>query len=753
MLNRRDFLKLIGLGGVSTGAGFVLKEAMEPPVAKLIPYLVPPEDTVPGVANWYAGLCTQCSAGCGVITKTMEGRAKKIEGNPLHPINRGKLCARGQAGLQVLYNPDRVKGPLKRVGKRGEGEFREVSWEEGLSILSGNLKDLTNRNEAGKLYLLTSALRGHLTSLLVSFMDSFGSSNYFQYELFNNSNLIYANSVTIGSGAIPDYDIANTRLLLSFGADFMGTWLSPVRYARSYGDMRQGRPGVRGRFVQIEPRLSMTGASADEWVPVRPGTEGILALSIAYLIVEERHYRGADAKRWMDMLKRYNPDEVAGEIDISVRKIGELAEEFVEGGPSLAIGGDNLASYDNGIGNLVAVNVLNYLAGSIGHKGGVLLNGKDKTFKRKSVPYAQLTKLGDSALEGDIETLILYNTNPLFTAPSGMKLGASLENIPLIVSLSSFMDETTGMADLILPAHTSLEDWGDDFADHGAGYSVATVMQPAVSPVFDTKGVGDVFLALAASLGPGFKKDFPWRSFGDFLKDAWKKIYRRNRGSGIKERSFEDFWSRLLAAGGWWTPSPKISGAVNLSVGKASSHIPSAAAGFDGDSDKFPFFLTVYSHSAFLDGRGANLPWLQEMPDPMTSVVWGTWVEMNPKTARHLSLKEGDMIRVESPYGEIHAPLYLYPGIRPDTVAVPIGQGHTSYGRYAKERGDNPLAILPPRVDTRTGALALNSTRVRVFKSTRSGKLVKMEGSARELGRGIVQTVSNKEFKKMGKEA
>ncbi|MBI5345054.1 MAG: hypothetical protein HZB83_06940, partial [Deltaproteobacteria bacterium] len=194
-------------------------------------------------------------------------------------------------------------------------------------------------------------------------------------------------------------------------------------------------------------------------------------------------------------------------------------------------------------------------------------------------------------------------------------------------------------------------------------------------------------------------------------------------------------------------PEEKIRGArVTL---RSSEHLLPGPAKFEGREKDYPFYLTLYSHAGYRDGRGANLPWLQEMPDPMTSVVWGSWVEMNPKTAARLSINEGDMVSVESPYGKVSAPVYLYPGIRPDTVGIPIGQGHSAYGRYAKDRGVNPIEILPFREDPKTGAVALNATRVRITRTGEPGGLVKYEGSTKELGRGIVQTVSPDEFRRM----
>ena len=168
-MDRRDFLKMIGLGslGAVVGAGAGL--SAKPPGAKLIPYVIPPEDVIPGVANWYASLCAECSAGCGTHVKVQEGRVKKIEGNPEHPISRGKLCARGQAGVQSLYNPDRIKGPLKRRGARGNGDFEEITWPEAIGILATKLSELQEDKNTNGLYFLTSPERGHRGALIDDF--------------------------------------------------------------------------------------------------------------------------------------------------------------------------------------------------------------------------------------------------------------------------------------------------------------------------------------------------------------------------------------------------------------------------------------------------------------------------------------------------------------------------------------------------------------------------------------------------------
>ncbi|MBE9503734.1 MAG: molybdopterin-dependent oxidoreductase [Proteobacteria bacterium] len=752
-MKRRNFLKIIGAGGVGSGLGYLFGKANKPPTSELIPYLIPPEDIVPGVASWYSSLCTQCNAGCGIIVKTMEGRAKKIEGNPLHPVSKGKVCSRGQASLQALYNPDRIKSPLKRTGDRGKGSYEEISWDEAISILSRNLIALGEKDENDRLHFLTSLTRGSLNRLINDFMTSYGSPNHLQYELIQNKNLLFANNASMGIQTIPHYDIANTKYLLSFGADFASTWLSPVNYSSAYGQMRQGEDGIRGRLIQVEPRLSLTGANADEWVPAKPGTESILALAIAHLIVKEGHYKGADGAAWKALLSEYSPKRAASITDIAEERIHHLAKDFVKTRPSLAIGGESLARYENGVSGLVAVNILNHLAGNIGKKGGVIPNTAEPlTGKSTLESKNSIASLAQAASDSKIKTLLVYNTNPVFTTPNAMKMKESLQKIPFIASFSSFMDETTAMADLILPVHTSLEDWGDDFAEPAVGYPVATIMQPAVSPTLNTMGIGDIILSLAKGVGGKVKDKLPWNGFSDYLKDAWKDSYSKNKAMSASALTFDGFWNELLARGGWW-PSERANGkAVAVSPNAVESHISKTPSHFEGNESEYPLYLTTYPHSHYLDGRGANLPWLQEMPDPMTSVVWGSWIEVNPKTAAKMGIKEGDTVTVESPYGKIKAHAYLAPGIRPDTVSMPIGQGHASYGRYAKDRGSNPIEILPFKKDANTLELALNSTRVRLSRTASSDKMVKIEGSTRELGRNIVQTISPDKFNKMNKE-
>ena len=739
-IDRRDFLKLVGAGSVGVGAGFMLRESMKHPMEHLIPHVVAPEDFSTGIATWYNTVCSMCPAGCGISVRTREGRAKKIEGNPSHPVNQGRLCALGQAGLQVLYNPDRLTGPLMQTGQRGSMSFKKITWQEGLGKVADRLDLLKAANRGNRVCLLSHGVRGHLAQLLELFMEQLGSERLLHYDFDHPHTLYAANRRFFGEEQLPYYDLKNTRYLLSFGADYLGNWISPVHHSLGFGHSRQGRSDVRGRFVQIEPRMSLSGAAADEWIAANPGTEGILALGLAHHIVSQGHYGGADRDDWANALSGYTINQVAEQTGIPTDTITRLADTFVHTEPSLAIGGGSAGNHSNGVDALVAVNALNYLVGNLGKSGGLVFNPEPAgpVSRARQATYRTMLELAEDARQGHIEVLILNGANPVFTLPSdGFR--EALAEIPLIVSLSSFMDETTALADIILPSHTYLESWGDDFPEPGVGFSIGTVAQPVVSPLYNTRATGDILLQLAQQLG--LSDTMPWSSMKDYLKDGWRKIYDRG-GADTQAESFESFWTAILKAGVWGEKTHRDS-AFTLDSGVIDS-IGVQAPEFSGSSDVYPFILHPYLSTTLQDGRAANLPWMQELPDPMTSVVYGSWVEINPATAKRLGLTEGDLVDIESPQGKVRAPVYIYPAIMPDVIAMPIGQGHLEYGRYAKNRGVNPIKILSPQMEPFTGALASSATRVKITATGRRVKLVKTGGTSRDLGREIVQTTGGK---------
>ena len=739
-ISRRDLLQYIGAGGIGAVGGVLYSESIERDVELIIPQVVPPEDYSPGIATWYNTVCNQCSAGCGISVRIREGKAKKIEGNPVHPVSQGRLCARGQSGLNVLYNPDRIREPLTNAGQRGTGNFYPISWDEVLTTIGSRIGRLKIENNASRVRLLTGRVRGHLDELFAQFMGLLGSDHYQQYDFTYPSALKAANKISFGIDQLPYYDIKNADLLLSFGADYLGTWISPVHHSLAYGHMRQGRAGRRGKTVQIEPRMSLSGAAADEWVAARPGTEGLLALGIAHILVSDGHYNGSDRDQWSDVLQAYSPSAVSAETDISEGNIRQLAREFGTSKAALAIAGGATTAGTNAVASAVAVNALNHLAGNLGQPGGIIFNS-DQAFSAtpgtRQAGMQGILDLVEAMEAGEVDVLLVHDSNPIFSLPDGVGFRQALDKVPLIVALSSFRDETTEQADLILPTNTYLESWGDDVPDPGVGFPVASISQPVVTTLYDTLPVGDIMLSLARQIGGELPMAMPWRTMEEFVKERWREEYAM-RESGGADQDFEAFWQAALEAGVWGQPGVIAGDQIVPSGASTIAAITNPASQFAGSETDYPLVLHPYLSASLLDGRGANLPWLQELPDPLTSVVYGSWAELNPATAEDLGIREGDVLEVETPAGSVRVPALIFPALRPGVVAMPIGQGHTSYGRYARNRGANPMDLVSMQIDDRSGDLAWAATRARVRNTGERLQIIKTDGITRTLGRQIL---------------
>ncbi len=716
-MNRRTFLQLSGL----TTAGALLAGCTSAN-EKLIPYLVPPDEGItPGIANYYASTCRSCSAGCGILVRVSEGRAKKIEGNPLHPVNKGKLCARGQAILQELYHPDRVPQPMKRTGSRSLGQFTKITWEEGLDLLTSKLKTTKRERGAHGLALLTPELRGTLAKLTTGFMRSFGSPNHLSYELLGPDWLRLANRQNFGQSNLPYYDIAETRYLLSFGADFVESHLSPVQYGYAFGKMRQGRDTVRGHFTYVGGRMSLTAASADRWMAAKPGSEGALALGMGRLILAESLYdkaaiaaSGLGAETLLQGLKAYDLPRVAEETGLSQKAIAEVAREFTTTRPSLAMAGEGLAFQSNGQESVRAVQLLNLLVGNLNRPGGVYPDSGSPDGPTNS--FDELLSLVKKMRSGAIQVAMVQG-DPVHTIPQATGFQEAFSKVPFIVSFSSILDDTAMQADLILPDHAALESWGDVIPTAGTRDQVLGLMQPVVTPVFDTRQFPEVLMTAAHELGGEMKAAFPYESYVDMLKAEMKK-----RISLAQGRDFEVEWVDLLRKGGLFTTNSDQGKSYRWTAGTSIPEPPKPR--FAGNEKEFPLHLSIHPSTAFYDGRGASHPWLQQLPDPMTTVVWDSWVEINPKTAAELGIKFGDLVEVASPQGSLRVPAVIYPGIRPDMVAIPLGQGHQDMGRYAKGRGANPLRLLAMTIGGTKPQPAWNATRVRVTRISDKGDLV-----------------------------
>ena len=696
-----------------------------------------PEDLVSGVDNYYATLCGECEAGCGVVVRVIEGRAKKIEGNPRHPLNKGKLCVRGLGGVQATYHPDRIRRPMKATGPRGSGRFAEISWNEALDMLVAKLKPLKGQAEPDTVVIATDPINGHLGMVVGKFARSFGAS-HLQFEPMDLKVLMEATKAVFGTDTVPDFDLERSRYILSFGADFLMGWVSQVRHSRGYGEFRQGAGRARGTFVHVDSRFSGTAANADEWLPVWPGAEGKVALAMAYVIARDGlGVSGAAAQLFgpdpMRTLEPYRPTEVAKVSGVPADRIEKVAKEFASHQPGVAIGGGSAGAQTNGLFNLTAIYSLNHLVGSVGKAGGIVLNPEtpfdaDPSFKDTpfaqygAAPLSRWQDLAGSMRAGRVQALLVRNADPAYGLPSAVDFKGAMEHVPFIASFSSFLDDTTYSADLVLPSHTSLEDWGDGTPNPGPGHQTVAFAQPVIRPFHDSRGFGDVILTLAQDLG--MDKDLPWANFRDVLREGAQKLRGLNRGS-VQGASFEAYWNDLLRQGGWWDPNFKSTAPVKV----PRLRLENADPRFAGPTGEGTFHLVPFPGIGISDGRGAHLPWMQGTPDPITTATWQTWVEMNSGDAKARGIKEGDIVRVEGPNGSIEAPLYPNPALPKGVLAVPTGQGKKAMGRYAQDRGANLFAILAPQKDKDTGSLAWGATRVRLAATGKRTRIPKMEGS------------------------
>ncbi|MFQ5847244.1 MAG: molybdopterin-dependent oxidoreductase [Candidatus Methylomirabilales bacterium] len=711
-VNRRDFFKILGIGG---GTAAMVGCSAQPPET-LIPYVVPPDEIIPGQATWYATVCRECPAGCGMLVKTMEGRAIKVEGNPDHPVNRGRLCARGQASLQGLYNPDRLRQPQR---KGTDGQWRPIAWEEGEKLLATHLAEL--RGQGNRIAFVTPLLTGSVDHLIEAWLEAFGGGRHLRYEAVSYESLREANRVAFGTDAIPFYDLEQTELILAFGADFLETWLSPVEFARQFASMRTYRQGRMGRFVYIGPRLSLTGANADEWLAVRPGTEGFLALGMIQVILGEGLATSLPAREEAALRKLaapWTPAAVAERAGISADQVQVLARAFARARPSLALA-DGKTS--NGTATCLAVNLLNYVVGNVGRTvrfGPTAAAGHIST-------YREMRNLLEAMEAGEIPLVLLAGGNPVFALPEGERFRKALAKIPLVVSFASFLDETANAAHLILPDHTFLESWGDHEPWEGA----RGLQQPAMRPLYDTRALGDVLLSLAKQIG--LNERFPWEDSYSYLRGEWKALHRTLKST----EDFESFWAGALQHGGLF----RSSRARSVGLEPTAFRYRFEPAKIVGETDSPT--LIPYPSPFFYDGRMANRPWLQELPDALTQIVWDNWLEIHPADAKPLGVQEGDLLRIESPLGHVELPAHLSGGVRPGTVAVPVGQGHTAFGRYATGRGANPIPLLSAKPEERSGGLPWIATGVTITPTGKRHPLVSTSGSDRPNDREIIQTI------------
>lgn len=666
---------------------------------------VPPQ----GPVSYETSSCTLCPAGCGIAVRKVEERAVKIEGQADHPINKGGICILGLAGTQLLYSPSRIKTPLKRKGSRGGNQWEKISWDQAITEVAEKLFEMRRKHQAHSLACFAGPGKGTGPRLFQRFLTAYGSPNFIQQATVADVyEMVF--SKMMGKKRPVGFDIEATDFLLSFGAGILEGWDSPVRQFRA----NSGRKEKKGQFFQIEHRLSNTAAKADQWLAITPGTESILALGLAHVMVKEalydesfvnKHTHGFDALLNL-LITQYPPDKVSEATGVDPSSILSLARKFAAAKKPLAVCGRGQGATPGALAEVVAVQTLNTLTGRIQAAGGIWSVPEpkisdwpdikmDRTAKEGSTknridgaaskPFSDSPYLAHKFAENilseaayPIEVLFVAGANPAYTLPNTARVKKALDRIPFIVSFSSFMDETAQMADLLLPDHTYLEGYKDIIAPSGFHQPFIGLAKPVVEPQFNTQAAGDTLIAIAKAVGGTLSQSFPWESYAACLEGTYKEQ-----------------WEALLEDGFVMGSDPSgsaLKSAIAAASGKIeflSQELTDKPIELAGDTGSFPLLLVPYDSPRLASGNIGNTPFLTKTVANTILKGKDSFVEVSPKTAQSLGLSEGRFAELQTPGGKAKVRVHLSERIGPGLVAMPRGLGHEAYDPFLSGKGVN----------------------------------------------------------------
>ena len=582
--DRRDFMRFAGGGAVGAAASGVTVQG----ISRLNEALASEEIEVPGgPESWALSVCTLCPAGCGLRVRKVGARAVKIQGNPLHPVNQGGLCPKGIAGLQALYHPERLRTPVKNTGDRIKPRWKEISWDEAISTLAGRLKNLRESGKAHQVVFVDRSDTSVAGRLMRRTLAAYGSPNY----LLMPSGLdALRTAVYLQQGVTQPvaYDWDRARYVLSFGVNLLEGWGAPAAILRAFGRWRDTSAGRRTKFVQVEPRLSMTAARADEWVPLKPGAEAALALGIAYVLITEGLFDAAFVRDrtfgfedWRDdsgkshqgfrslVVGEYRLQDVVEMTGVPEETILRLAREFAANRPAIAIGDSQTSTLAGDPYAAMAVHSLNALVGSIDAPGGVVAQAELPAAREQETeskwprvdetgrvfPKHHLSQLPRAILSRrpyPVEAVILNDVNPAYSMPNAEAFRQALAAVPFVASFATFLDESASLADLVLPAATHLERWQAVTSPPTFAYAVQSVAAPAVAPRHQARDPIDVMLAVTRKAGTA--EAAPFVSVEEYLHKQSEELFGAQAGL-VFSTSLEEAWNRLLERAGWWSPT------------------------------------------------------------------------------------------------------------------------------------------------------------------------------------------------------
>jgi anaerobic selenocysteine-containing dehydrogenase len=712
-IGRRCFLSFI-VGGAAGTALSPLPYKLTDDLSiwtQMWPWTPVPED---GKVSYVHSSCSLCPGGCGISVRKVENRAVKIEGMKGHPVNDGGICILGLSGLQLLYGPARVKTPLKRVA---EGKWKKISWDEAFAEIGKKLTDLRAEGKSHTVGCIAGSDRGTVSQLLFRFLKAYGSPNFITLPTMEDTYALALKKMQ-GTDSAVAFDIENADFILSFGAGLLDGWGSPVR-------MFKANSAKKGKVVQIEPRLSNSAAKADQWIPVKPGTEAVLALGLAHVIIKEALYKKDFIASYTEgfegfktAVEAYPPAAVAEITGADPADIEALAKAFAGASAPLALCGRGQGKTAGSLDEFTAVHSLNALVGNINNKGGVLAlpkpayiqwpevqpdeiaakglqtpridaAGTEKYPQTVSLPN-RLAEAMSSATETPLQVLFVSSdANPCYTLSDVAAVKKAFAKIPLKVSFSSYMDETAAMADFILPGHVYLERYEDVPAGAGLCKPVIGLSRPVLSPLFDTRHPGDLILGIAKAVGGKTAEAFPWENYEACLQqtfgDKWETL--KKEGVIVSEAA---------------APGPDAAFATNSKKFEFMTQACKLPA-IEGDEKTYSLVLIPFDSIRLANGAVGNPPFLTKTLGDDVLKKQETVVEISPKSAQNSGLKEGCYAMLTTPKATVRVRVHLSEGIMPGVIAVARGLGHTAFDNYLAGKGVNFNELVGPVEDPGSG--------------------------------------------------
>jgi len=704
-LSRRDLLKLSGATMVFAAVGCARR-----PVEKIIPYVIAPEEIVPGIPTYYASTCTGCSAGCGTVVKTREGRPIKLEGNPKHPVNHGKLCARGQATVLDLYDPDRLQQPVKYY--RGKHTTEQIDFAAIDDAVLNVLK------KGQRVAFITGAVNGPAAKRAQrEFLAAYPNIKLYTYDPLGDDDLLHAQEICYGTSAKPRYHFDSAEYVILLGSDPFGTSASPIEAAYGFGIAR--KPGKDGmmKVVSFEPAMTVTGANADERFLVKPEHLASIAFAIAQYVNPSaipQFVKDEDNRKFLDVISSFHPAQIERDAGLEAGTLKRIASEIVKyRGKSIVIGGSTVAQGNNSLSLQIATTILNSLLGNDGRT----IDGTNVYSQQRTGQQHSIIEFSKDVKAGKFDAVIFAGVNPVYSAPADLGLAEAIAKIGFVATLSDRIDETAKLSDWILPLSNGLEAW----QDHEAINGTFAVRQPVITPLYTSRSIEECYLTWTAAKNGILKPP----TMLDFIQDTWKQAFMKD----ASQSTFIDWWNDKLRDGVFITARTESHSEPRKLLPEVASYMHVRKP----DTDALQLVLTTSSQA--WDGGQSNNTWLKEMPDPMTRVAWDNYLAIAPSTAKKLGLETNEVVKLSTGGRSVDAPVFIQPGVHPDVVTLALGWGRTAGGRVANNVGINGFALA--QVDGER--IQFSGIPVSLSKTGRTYKLANTQGHNYVEGRPIVQ--------------